>query len=101
VFEYYRELIALRDEDDVLVYGEFDLLLPDHGEIYAIRRALAGAGHDLLIVCNFGDGTPTFEAPATLDTGNAAVVLANRDDPAADPSGVELRPYEALVYRVV
>jgi len=99
VFEYYRDLIALR-EDDVLVYGEFDLLVPDHEEIYAIHRTLEGADHDLLVLCNFGEGTPTFEAPGGLTTGDAEVVLANLDGPAGDPSTVELRPYEALVYRL-
>ncbi len=102
VFEYYRELIALRDEDDVLVYGGFDLLVPDHEEIYAVHRTLDGADHDLLILCNFGEKTPTFEAPAPLDADDtdAGVALANLSDPEPDPTAVELRPYEAVVYRV-
>ena len=100
VFGYYRDLIALRENDDVLVYGEFDLCLPDHEEIYAIHRTLEDADHDLLVLCNFGDGAPTFEAPDGLPTESAEVILSNLDDPPADPSTVELRPYEAAVYRL-
>jgi len=100
VFEYYRELIALRDSDDVLVYGDFDLLVPDHEEIYAIYRTLADADHELLILCNFGDRIPTFDAPDTLDAGDAEVVLSNYDDPTADPASVDLRPHEAVIYRL-
>ncbi|PSQ27377.1 glucohydrolase [Halobacteriales archaeon SW_10_68_16] len=100
VFAYYRDLIALRENDDVLVYGNFDLLVPDHEEIYAIHRTLDGAAHDLLVLCNFGEGTPTFEAPDGLPTESTEVVLGNRDDPPGDPSRVELRPYEAVVYRL-
>ncbi len=69
-------------------------------QLRAIHRTLAEADHDLLILCNFGDGTPTFEAPESLDTDDATVVLANREDPAADPAAVELRPYEAAIYRL-
>jgi glycosidase len=100
VFEYYRELIAMREDDDVLVYGDFDLLVPDHEEIYAIHRTLADADHELLILCNFDDGTPTFDAPATLDTGDAEIALSNYDDPSTDPETVDLRPYETVVYRL-
>ena len=98
IFEYYRELIALRKEDDVLVYGSFDLLVPEHEEIYAFRRYLPEADHELLVVCNFSDGSPTLEAPSNLEVSNAEVVLANYPDPERDLSSVSLRPYEAVVY---
>ncbi len=100
VFEYYQTLIALRKTDDVLVYGDFEMLVPDHEQIYAFRRSLAGADHDLLVVCNFSGSTPTFEPPPELDVGDAEIALANRSDPGPDPAPVELRPYEAVVYRV-
>ncbi len=100
VFAFYQELISLRSEDDVLVYGDFEMLLPDDEQIYAFRRTLDGAGHDLLVVCNFSADRPTFEAPADLETGEAERALANLPDPPTDPATVELRPYEALVYRV-
>ena len=99
ILDYYRELIALRD-DDVLVYGDFELLDPAHEELYAIHRTLAGADHELLILCNFSAGRPTFEAPAAVDAAAAEVVLANEPDPPETPDGVEFRPYEAVVYRL-
>jgi oligo-1,6-glucosidase len=100
VFEFYRELIALRKTDDVLVYGEFEMLADDHEEIYAVCRSLDGADHDLLVVCNFSESTPTFEATPELGSEDAEVALANLPDPGSDPSSVELRPYEAIIYRV-
>jgi glycosidase len=100
VFEYYRDLIALRDGMDVLVYGAFDLLLPDHERIYAFRRTLPEADQELLIVCNFSDDRLTFEAPASVDVADATVVLANLPEPETEPVTVELRPYEAIIYEL-
>jgi glycosidase len=100
VFEYYRDLIALRDGMDVLVYGAFDLLLPDHERIYAFRRTLPEADQELLIVCNFSDDRLTFEAPASVDVADATMVLANLPEPETEPVTVELRPYEAIIYEL-
>jgi len=100
VFAFYRDLIALRNDDDVLVYGAFEMLIEDHEEIYAFRRFHPDADHELLFVCNFSETTPTFETPAGLDAGDAELLLANLPDPETDPSSVELRPYEALIYRL-
>lgn len=100
VFEYYQQLIELRKESDVLVYGEFELVLPDHEQIYAIRRSLPSAEYDLLIICNFTAETTTFESPSDLPVDDAEVALANLEETATDPSSLELRPYESLVYQL-
>ena len=100
ILEYYRELIDLRHEDDVLVYGDFELLAPDDEAVYAIRRTLPEADYDLLICCNFTDGTPTFELPAEIDYDQAEIALSNEPDPARDPGDIDLSPYEAAIYRL-
>lgn len=40
VLEHVRELIRLRKENPVLVYGDYQLLLPEHPAIYAFSRTL-------------------------------------------------------------
>ena len=35
VFNYYKRLIQLRKEHEIIVYGEYESLLPDSEEIYA------------------------------------------------------------------
>jgi oligo-1,6-glucosidase len=93
-------LIALRDGMDVLIHGEFDLLLPGHEQIYAFRRTLPDADQELLVVCNFSDERPAFEAPASIDVADATVVLSNLPEPDTDPSALDLRPYEAIIYEL-
>ena len=40
VFNYYKELIRLRKTNDVIVYGTYELLLPDDKELYVYERRL-------------------------------------------------------------
>ena len=47
VFHHYRKLIALRHEHPVVVDGRFELLLPDHEQLWAFTRTL---GDDVLLV---------------------------------------------------
>ena len=51
VFSYYKKLIQLRKEQEIIVYGSYELLLPEHGQIYAYLRKLGE--ERLLVVCSF------------------------------------------------
>jgi glycosidase len=97
VLAYYRRLIALRHEHDVLVYGHYEQIVPDHPTVYAYRRTLVDTA--MVVSLNFDDDAQTYEfegpgAGATRLEGNYP------DAPPLDPP-VALRPYEARVDRLV
>ncbi|KYH25461.1 trehalose-6-phosphate hydrolase [Halalkalicoccus paucihalophilus] len=87
-----RELIELRDTHDVLVYGDYEDLLPDHEHLWAYTRALDGAR--ALVILNVSGEHERFEAGGEYD--GARLLLGNHPD-AGEPES-ELRPYEAWVY---
>ena len=93
VLRYYRRLAALRDDHEVLVYGEYGLLPADHDQVWTYERTLGE--ETVMVVLNFGADSPEFEAP--YDDGD--LLLGNYDHagPIGDP---RLRPWEALVYNV-
>ncbi|MCF6735765.1 alpha-glucosidase [Blastococcus sp. KM273129] len=93
VLAHYRRLIALRHTDDVVALGDFTMLLPDHEEVYAFTRSLAG--RELLVVCNVSR-TPYRLAELLPEAPAAELVLGNLPDD--DPA--ELRPWEARVLRL-
>jgi len=97
ILAFYAELIELRG-DDVLAYGDFELVASDHEEIYAVHRSLESADHDLLVACNFFDGEPTLRTAP--DHGSAEPVLGNYESLPETPEGAEFRPYEAVVHRL-
>ena len=65
VFWHYRDLIALRHENDIVVNGSFDMIWPEHEQIFAYQRKLDGK--TLTVVANFSDHDA--ELPAALAEG--------------------------------
>lgn len=99
IFYYYRKLIQLRHENPVIVYGKYELILADDPEIYAYTRTLDD--EILLVINNFFDGTPVFKLPVDLPGEHKGLLIANYDVEATAGIGeIQLRPYEARVYKL-
>jgi oligo-1,6-glucosidase len=100
VFNYYKRLIELRKEHDIIVYGDFELLLPDSEEIYAFVRTLGD--EKLLIVCNFTDKHVEFEIPEAMKGSKKEILISNYDADSIDTTEEKatLRAYEARVYKM-
>ena len=92
VFHYYQKLSALRKELDVVVYGHYALLEPEHPALFVYTRTLGE--ESLLVVCNFSESEQAYQIPA--EYRGAEILIANYESPA--PAGT-LRPWEAAVYR--
>ncbi|MFW6435800.1 MAG: glycoside hydrolase family 13 protein [Halovenus sp.] len=106
VWHYYRRLIERRHEEDVLVYGEFDLLLPEDEQLFVYLRTL---GSDrILVALNFSSETIERSLPdsAGFDPESASLLECNygetedENDRGASGTGLALRPWEARVYQL-
>jgi len=99
VFYYYQQLIRLRHEQPVIVYGRYDLILDDHEEIYAFTRTLDD--DRLLVILNFREATPVFTLPADIQFAQPELLISNYEvDAAEEIHSLTLRPFEARVYRL-
>ncbi|MGR3763162.1 glycoside hydrolase family 13 protein [Rossellomorea sp. NS-SX7] len=99
IFHHYKKLIRLRKEHDIIVYGEYELILEDHSEIFAYTRKLGN--ETLLVITNFNAHQPEFKLPTGLDDGNCEILISNYSGTASRPSELtKLRPYEATVYLI-
>lgn len=89
VFHYYQKLIKLRKEYEIIVYGKYELLLPDDEHIFAYVRTLGN--QKLLVVCNFSKTEQKFDF-----TGyeNAKVLISNYDGNISEKA--TLKPYSAI-----
>ncbi|WP_225335520.1 glycoside hydrolase family 13 protein [Halomicrobium urmianum] len=94
VWHYYRKLIDLREERDVFVYGDYELLLPDHPDVFAYRRTLEDDA--LLVACNFSGEEQAVSLPAP--DGRVGRVIGNYPEADESPGDATLRPYEARVW---
>ena len=94
---YFRKMARLRKSDLTLVYGKYTLLDKGNPQVYSYTREWKGEKIGVLL--NFS------AKPATVSTGvpagGAPVLIGNYPDAAARLGGtVELRAYEAYVYRL-
>ena len=90
VFNYYKKLIRLRKENEIIVYGNYELLLPEDENIFAYVRTLDN--QKLLVVCNFSKAEQKFDFSG-YENAKALISNYNRD---ARKDGI-LKPYEATV----
>jgi oligo-1,6-glucosidase len=99
IYHYMKELIKLRKESPVLVYGKFDMLADDDPNIFAYTRTLGK--EKMLVVLNFSDKANQLDLPSNVDMSKATMVMDNyKNSNAIAGSQLELKPYEARVYRL-
>lgn len=96
IFCYYQKLIRIRKQYDIVVYGSYDLLLPEDPELYVYIRTLGE--EQLMIVCNFYGNTRMFTLPDNWKLEKTEMLIGNYKD---FKLGKELtiRPYETVVLR--
>ncbi|NGM82759.1 alpha-glucosidase [Paenibacillus sp. 7124] len=98
IFHYYKRLIELRKEHDIIVYGEYKIVAEENERVYAYQRALGS--ERLLVILNFFGESASFELPAEIGISEPELLIGNYDvDRAEDVRSLELRPYEARVYK--
>lgn len=95
IYHFYKEMIALRRDNEALIYGSYELVLPLHKQVYAYKRQ--GESETYLIVVNvFNDSAEVDLTPFDLKE----LVLTNYEVPNPLEQDIQLRPYEARLYRL-
>lgn len=94
VFSYYKELIRLRHENAIIVYGDYELLEPEHKDLFIYRRSLEDA--NLTVICNFSDHEVTI--PETVQkciSKDSTILIGNYKQHTTG----KMKPYEAIVWQ--
>ncbi len=87
---YFKKVVKMRRDNEVLVYGKYSLLDKENPSVYAYTREWDGK--KVLVLLNFSSQEATVKTG--FNFGNATVLASNYGDGTAKPV---LRPYEALV----
>lgn len=100
IFYHYQKLIQLRKEHDIIIDGDFQLILKEHPRIFAFIRQLGS--ERLLIINNFYSSETTFELPSGIGIENddRTILISNYQDSPLDFKRFTLRPYESVVYHL-
>lgn len=94
VFSYYQKLIRLRHENEIIVYGDYELLEAESEETFIYKRTYEN--EHLMVLCNFTDHEAAVTDAVMEQIPDGAEKLITNY---ADDMGQTLRPYEAKVYR--
>ena len=92
VFHYYKKLIALRKNNPIIVYGKYELLLPEDENMYVYTRTLEE--EKLLVVCSFTDQKTAFVVPEEF--AKAECMISNTREKYGTGE-IILNPYESFV----
>ena len=96
VFYYYKDLIRLRHEEELLTEGNYQLLLPEDEKIFAYLRT--SDKEQWIVVANLSEDTVSTESLAGYVSDKADIKIVNYKD----RTGIkeDLRPYEAFMMRI-
>lgn len=96
IFYYYKNLIRLRKQHEIIVYGGYDIILEENTDIFSYVRTLGD--EKLVVVCNFYDQEPTFTLPEDIRFKKSELIISNYETTEGSVKQFTLKPYEARVY---
>ncbi|MHC1749940.1 MAG: alpha,alpha-phosphotrehalase [Cellulosilyticaceae bacterium] len=98
IYYYYQKLIKLRKQYELIVYGDYKLILEEHPEIFAYTRSY----HEetILVICNFYSNEVEFNLPQNIVITKNDILISNYDRKIEDIKNFILKPYEAIVVSI-
>ena len=93
VFSYYKKLIRLRHENEIIVYGDYKLLAPEDEALFIYTRMLGT--QRLMVLCNFTGKEVSIPQEVTEQIpADAKLLIGNYSKQKEEM----LQAYEARVY---
>lgn len=95
VYHFYQKLIQLRKEQQIMIEGHYELLEPDHEQLFIYTRSLDA--EKWLVICNFSDQNVTLpQSIQQMIPAHAEQIIAN----VAEEVKSAISAYGAVVYRI-
>ncbi|EDP67201.1 glucan 1,6-alpha-glucosidase, putative [Carnobacterium sp. AT7] len=95
VFNYYKTLIRLRKEHELIVWGDYKELLPHDPQLFVYERSYKG--ETWLIVINFYQKATFYKDDnRKVET----IIISNYKDSSIKLTDLALRPFESIVYKL-
>jgi len=97
VFYYYRRLIALRKEVEVITTGDYTDLAPEHRQLFCYQRR--SDKQTLICINNYYADPAEYELPAGVAVEQGSYILGNYPEllTLQPTRSVKLKPYECRV----
>ena len=96
VLNHFRKMVALRKDNLLLVYGEYEIIQEEHPTIYAYSRTLDD--EKMTVLLNFSESASSISLPS-FDHGKE-VLINNYNEFSVDKNTITLKPYQAVVLKL-
>ena len=99
IYHFYKNLIKLRKNHPVFIYGKYELILPEHDRIFAYTRSLDD--EIMLVITNLFAEEAAFHLPDELRNYSSKLLTCNYERNNHESiDRLYLKPYEARVYKL-
>lgn len=100
IYHFYKKLISLRNREETLVYGSYQLIAARHKSVYAYTRSLNR--EKFVVISNLTGDNTTLPMPVKFQNKKFELCISNYDtDEMGRLKELMLQPYEARVYKLV
>lgn len=93
IFQYYKKLVAMRKEYDVIAYGDITPLDEKHPSVVAYERSYED--EKMVVVCNFYKSEIDWNSG--VDFSGYRVIAGNYTSQQVENGVIHLKPYESVV----
>jgi oligo-1,6-glucosidase len=97
VFNFYRQLLAIRKGNEGLIYGDYKDLAPDNKNVFAFTRTRKNI--EYLVVLNMSGQKMPFEIDSKFK--NYKLIISNQqvENKTIHSTKLDLEPWEALLFK--
>lgn len=96
VLNHFKAMTSLRNNNDILVYGDYKLLDKDHPTIYAYTRTLGV--EKVLVLLNFSTSNSSISIPKDWKLGEEWI--NNLESLSKTDEQIELLPYQSVILTI-
>ena len=96
VLNHFKQMTALRKQNDVLIYGNYELVEAEHPTIYAYTRELKDT--KVLVLLNFSETDSSFDLPNDFEV--KSTLINNFQELEITEKKLNLLPYQAVILSV-
>jgi oligo-1,6-glucosidase len=93
VLNHFRKMVKLRNDNKLLVYGNYQLIQAEHPDIYAYTRIMDD--QKMLVLLNFTDHSSTIQLPEAKSIQNT--LINNYESLSIENDNVILQAYQSVI----
>ncbi|MEW7290155.1 glycoside hydrolase family 13 protein [Aquimarina sp. 2304DJ70-9] len=96
ILNFYRNLLKIRKQNDVFVYGDFEELEFNNPSLYVYKKVLGG--EEIMVLLNFKNVRE--EVDVSKKISKTKILINNYDSLDIDEKYVHLKPYQGVVLKL-